>query len=118
MEYSTRAAANMSRIEEIHELLSAKFAGPVIQVDNDSDHHAVAPGSESHLRVVVVSKLFEGLPLLARHRMVYETLAEYLQTTVHALALHTFTETEWGKKMQPAPESPACLGGGKIRTAK
>lgn len=103
----------MTTTENIYKTLAAKFIDSVIQIQNESDQHAVTPGSESHLRVVVVSNQFEGIALLARHRMVYEILTDYLQTGVHALALHTYTVSEWEKRLQPAPESPACLGGGK-----
>lgn len=107
----------MSTTEEIYETLAAKFVGSIVQINNESDQHAVAPGSESHLRIVVASNQFEGLSLLARHRMVYEILAGYLRTTVHALALHTYTVSEWEKRMKPAPESPACMGGSKKHAA-
>lgn len=117
MEYSIGIAETMSTTEDIYQTLAAKFVDSVIQINNESDQHAVAPGSESHLHVVVVSHQFEGISLLARHRMVYEILAGYLRTTVHALALHTYTVSEWEKRMQPAPESPACMGGGKKHAA-
>lgn len=36
-------------------------------------------GSETHFKVVVVSGLFDGHKLLARHRMVNDALAEELK---------------------------------------
>jgi BolA protein len=49
--------------------------------------------------------------LLARHRLVNETLAEELGGGVHALAIHTYTEEEWRDRFGEAPLSPPCLGG-------
>ena len=53
------------------------------------------PALESHFKVVLVSDRFTGERFLNRHRMIYSTLAEELSTTVHALALHTYTIKEW-----------------------
>jgi hypothetical protein len=44
--------------------------------------------------VVLVSDRFAGERFLNRHRMIYSTLTEELSTTVHALALHTYTIKE------------------------
>ena len=86
-----------------------------LQVENESHRHNVPPGSESHFKVVVVSELFEGKPLVARHRMVNEILADELRDRIHALALHTYTRQDWEQKQGAAPLSPPCLGGGKNR---
>lgn len=84
-----------------------------LQVVNESSNHNVPPGSESHFKVVLVSNDFDGKNLLARHRMVNALLADELQAKVHALALHTYTESEWHEVNGDAPMSPPCLGGSK-----
>jgi BolA protein len=73
--------------------------GPVGQKICDKLEAALEPASlevidESHLhaghagfRVKVVSKAFEGKPLVQRHRMINEILAEELKERVHALAI-------------------------------
>ena len=66
-----------------------------LEVLNESSGHNVPPGSESHFKVVLVSSEFEGVRLLARHRRVNEVLADELAGSVHALAIHTYTDTEW-----------------------
>lgn len=83
-----------------------------LEVVNESHMHNVAPGSESHFRVVVVSTAFESLGKVKRHQQVYGLLGEELAGPVHALALHTYTGDEWAQRAG-APESPACLGGSK-----
>jgi BolA protein len=101
----------VSTSESIAEKLDARFAVQHLEVTNESGSHNVAPGSETHFRVVVVSDDFEGERLLARHRAVNETLADELAGGVHALALHTYTAREWRERFGSAPMSPPCRGG-------
>jgi len=83
-----------------------------LEVVNESGNHNVPPGSESHFKVVLVSNDFEGKNLIARHRTVNKILEDELKNTIHALALHTYTESEWHARHGDAPLSPPCLGGG------
>ena len=66
-------------------------------VDESARHagHAGArPEGETHFRVEVVSEAFEGLPRLARQRLVHQALAEELKTRVHALSVTARTPEE------------------------
>ena len=83
-----------------------------LQVDNESHMHG-GPATESHFKVTIVSGKFEGLTLVKRHREVYKLLVDELAGEVHALALHTYTQSEWLSKQGEAPASPNCLGGSK-----
>lgn len=83
-----------------------------LTVENESHQHNVPPGSESHFKVVIVSKAFDDKRKVARHQAIYRLLADELAGAVHALALHTYTETEW-QQVDASPESPQCLGGSK-----
>lgn len=57
--------------------------------------HASSPGTgESHFRVLVVSKLFEGRSRVDRHRMVNDALADLLRQRVHALAINAHAPGE------------------------
>jgi len=91
--------------------LESAFAPAHLSVDNESHQHAVAPGSETHFKLTLVSDSFEGLGLVKRHQAVYKVLSDELANGVHALALHTFTLSEW-EKNQRSLNSPKCLGGG------
>ncbi|EAQ5743181.1 BolA family transcriptional regulator, partial [Salmonella enterica] len=51
---------------------------------------------------------------LNRHRMIYGTLTAELSTTVHALALHTYTLKEWEGLQDTIFASPPCRGAGSI----
>ncbi len=103
----------MSMQAEIETRLSAELKPFVMQVINESDNHNVPAGSESHFKLVLVSERFEGKTLLARHRLINSILESQLQNGIHALAIHTYTESEWRDMQADAPESPACHGGGK-----
>jgi BolA protein len=101
----------MSIQDTIERKLAERFAPAHLEVVNESGNHHVPPGSETHFKVVLVAPAFEGLRLLARHRLVNETLAGELAGGVHALAMHTYTEAEWRARFGAAPLSPPCLGG-------
>lgn len=83
----------------------------VLEVFNESSMHS-GPATESHYKVVAVSKAFEGKMLIARHRMINKALAEELNV-IHALALHTMTPNEYFEKAGKVADSPQCEGSKK-----
>lgn len=48
-----------------------------------------------HLQAIVISPVFEGLPLIKQHQMIMQPLKSALQSSVHALALKTFVPAKW-----------------------
>lgn len=98
---------------EIEQRLAQQFAPSFLDVANESHQHSVPANSETHFRVVLVSDVFDGKRKVARHQKVYAALAPQLEGPVHALALHTYTPSEWQARQQQAPQSPDCLGGSK-----
>jgi BolA protein len=98
----------------IEEKLLSAFSPLHLDVINESHMHNVAPGSESHFKVIIVSDEFEGERLIKRHRAINTLLATELADKIHALALHTYTEKEWKNYYaKNTPLSPKCLGGSK-----
>ena len=84
----------MTTKEKIEQTLRHTLAATAVEVEDESALHAGHSGAATgggHYRVTVVSPLFEGKPLVARHRMVYEALATEMQQAIHALALTTLT---------------------------
>ena len=74
----------------IRERLQARFAPAVLEVEDESRHHighAGAAGGAGHFRVRIVADAFAGLPVLQRHRLVYETLGELMDKRIHALSI-------------------------------
>ncbi|NCA68860.1 MAG: BolA family transcriptional regulator [Sphingobacteriia bacterium] len=107
----------MSRKDRITDILTRTFQPMHLEVLDESHMHAVAPGAESHFRVLVVSESFVDTGLLARHRLVNRVLDPELGAGLHALALHTWTPEEWFIKGGQAPESPPCQGGARPLSA-
>ena len=66
----------------------------VLQVLDESAQHAGHAGAGdagfgTHFRVRIASPLFTGKPRVARHRLVYDALQEFIDQGVHALAIET-----------------------------
>ena len=77
----------------------------LLEVIDDSASHAGHAGAaqhaertgtdehsaESHFELKIVSNLFVGIALVARHRMVYELLDDLMKTQIHALKIDART---------------------------
>ncbi|HCI45136.1 MAG TPA: BolA family transcriptional regulator [Candidatus Omnitrophica bacterium] len=48
-----------------------------------------------HLQAIVISPVFEGMPLVKQHQMVMKPLQAAFAGSVHALGLKTFTPERW-----------------------
>lgn len=101
----------MKQHTAIEQCVAQVFAPVHLELVNESHMHSVPPGSESHFKLVLVSESFEGKRLVARHQQVYGALGDIMQQ-IHALALHTYTPSEW-QQQGIAPASPQCKGGSK-----
>ncbi|HEU0195914.1 MAG TPA: BolA family protein [Nevskiaceae bacterium] len=77
-----------------------------LRIDDDSAQHVGHPGATNggHYRVYVVAEVFTGRSLIARHRMIYEAVAENLRTEVHALSIVAKAPAE------VPPPAPAASG--------
>ena len=71
--------------------LTSKFAPAFLDVIDESMlHHGHAgwrEGGETHFRVRIATRHFDGMSRVAQHRAVNEVLATELQSPVHALAI-------------------------------
>lgn len=103
----------MSKQHELVAKLSAEFEPHFLQVENESHMHSSGKGADSHFKIVLVSAKFDGLRQVARHRQIYRVLTEDLQNGIHALALHTYTFSEWQQANGVFPSSPNCASVGK-----
>ncbi len=102
----------MSVEQQIYDKLVDAVAPVALVVENESHRHS-GPATESHFKVVVVAPRFEGMPLVARHRLINQTLAHELVSGVHALAIHAYTPAQWEQRGGVIPASPPCRGGSK-----
>jgi BolA protein len=93
--------------DAIHRKLTGLLRPSVLTITNESHKHAGHSGNpsgaadaadaETHFNVVVVSDAFDGLPAVARHRLIYQALQEELAAGLHALSLTTKTPSEHGR---------------------
>jgi stress-induced morphogen len=99
--------------QQIEGKLRQQLAPIVLEVVNESSKHSVPAGSETHFKVTVVSRAFEGKALVERHRLVYTVLDDEMRGGVHALTITSRTPAEW-EKNGAVTASPRCLGGSKV----
>ena len=88
---------NPQRIARMRDRLAAALAPSVLEITDDSHKHAGHAGArdgQGHFTVEVVSPMFAGKPLLARHRLVYAALGDMMQTDIHALVIRSRTTEE------------------------
>lgn len=102
----------MSKQLELTNRLTTEFNPKFILVENESHKHRSERGTESHFKIVLVSDKFDNLNKVARHRQIYQLLAEDLQNGIHALALHLYSLEEWLALGEIFPKSPSCTGHG------
>ena len=57
--------------------------------------HLDVQGDGHHFEAVIVSAVFEGKRLIARHQMVYAVLGDRMKAEIHALSMKTLTPSEW-----------------------
>ena len=71
--------------------LTAKVAPAFLDVIDESNKHfghaGWREGGETHFRVRIATRHFDGLSRVAQHRLVMETLDAELKGRVHALAI-------------------------------
>ncbi|BGP53735.1 hypothetical protein JCM8202_005507 [Rhodotorula sphaerocarpa] len=87
----------------IREKLTTALQPTHLEISNDSAAHrhhapmrAVGGGSgESHFTVRVVSEKFHGLRMIARHRLVNETLKDEFAAGLHALSIKAKSPEEY-----------------------
>jgi BolA protein len=92
----------MTIAETMARKLTERFAPSRLDIVDDSHHHVghighpggAGQGGETHFTVTLASAAFAGLGRVARQRLVYETLAEELAGSVHALSLTTLAPGE------------------------
>jgi BolA protein len=84
-----------------NERLAARLRSALEPIDleiiDDSHRHAGHAGAadgRGHFTVIVVSERFRGLPVVRRHRLVYEAVGDMLTTDVHALSIQAFAPGE------------------------
>jgi BolA protein len=76
-------------------LLNALQPSALEVIDESAQHHGHAgsngTGYGTHFRVRITSQLFTGRSPVARHRLVYDALQDFMDHGLHALAIEAKT---------------------------
>jgi BolA protein len=90
----------MSRAARMRQALEEGLAPERLEIVDDSHRHeghsGWRPEGETHFRVDVVSKAFEGQSRVARQQRVYAILKAELDAGLHALQIKARTPEEAG----------------------
>ncbi|ESS73511.1 transcriptional regulator, BolA protein family [Methyloglobulus morosus KoM1] len=86
-----------SRVERIQATINTALQPDFLDIIDDSQAHAGDPGAQNgagHYVVSIVSKQFVGCSMVQRHRLVYDALASFMPTEIHALRIKALTPDE------------------------
>ena len=80
--------------QQLEKRLRERLTPTLLEVLDESAQHAGHAGAGdrgfgTHFRVRIASPFFTGQRHVARHRLVYDALQEYMAAGVHALAIET-----------------------------
>ena len=89
----------MSVAERIRNKITVAWDPVALEIVDESAAHAGHVGSqpegETHFRLTIVARQFEGLQRIERYRKVHDILSDELAERVHALSLRLHAPTEW-----------------------
>ena len=86
-----------SRAERLEARLRSALQPSELRVIDDSHLHAGHTGAadgRGHFTVHVVAERFSGLPVVRRHRLVYEAVGDMMTTDIHALSIQALAPGE------------------------
>lgn len=94
MNHSGLSAPNT--IERMRQKLAALAPADLVIEDESAAHagHAGAQAGGGHYRLRIITDQFAGMLPIARHRLVYDTLAELMLRDIHALSIEALTPDE------------------------
>jgi len=89
---TTSTTFPLPTVAALEAALRASLAPTQLEVIDESAAHAGhaganAQGYGSHFRVRIASPFFEGKSRVARHRLVYDALHDFVAQGLHALAI-------------------------------
>ncbi|HQR72829.1 MAG TPA: BolA family protein [Burkholderiaceae bacterium] len=96
-------------IAEMRRRLAALAPLEIAIEDESALHagHAGAAAGGGHYRMTLVSAAFAGQPRVARHRLVYDALADLMHRDIHALAMTLLAPGEVPATSAPPPSHPS-----------
>jgi len=85
-------SANAPTAANLAQRLRERLQPSALEVIDESYQHAGHVGANdsgvgTHFRVKIASPLFTGVSRVARHRLVYDSLQDFIDQGLHALAI-------------------------------
>ncbi len=88
---------NQERIAVFQARLQKQLQPSHLVIEDESHlhaRHAGAAGGAGHFRIKITAQAFTDLNSVARHRLVYGALKEFMPHEIHALAIHALAPNE------------------------
>lgn len=85
------------RVKTIESMLTDALSPEELQIKDQSHLHAGHEGAKEgkgHFEVTIVSEKFVEVNRVVRHRMVYDALAEFMDSDIHALRINAYSPAE------------------------
>lgn len=86
-----------TRGERLAERLRTALQPIELEIIDDSHLHAGHAGARDgrgHFTVQLISERFAGMPVVRRHRLVYEAVGDMMVTDIHALSIRALAPGE------------------------
>lgn len=86
-------------IKSIRQAL-ASLNPSLLEIQDDSALHAGHAGNRGggHYTIIIVSDVFNSLPIIKRHRLVYDAVGSLMDQAIHALSIQAKTSAEYNSK--------------------
>jgi BolA protein len=91
---NTDRPVKQSIINKLRETFAPESLDVIDESHLHEGHAGHRPGGETHFRIHIVSRAFEGKSRIECHRMINATLAAELAGSVHALAIKAQAPSE------------------------
>tara|TARA_B100000676_G_C17666963_1_gene624340 strand:+ start:75 stop:350 length:276 start_codon:yes stop_codon:yes gene_type:complete len=87
----------MKLLEKIEYLLKQHLDIKKLIIEDESHKHAGHIQNQNaggHFKALIISKSFDDLPLINRHKLVYKALGNLIGKEIHAFSMKTISEKE------------------------
>ena len=79
----------------IYKKIKSKINIFYLKIYNDNQKHILQNNSINHFRLIIVSKNFNNLSLIHRHKKIYSILSQYIPKKIYSLQIFTYDIQEW-----------------------
>jgi BolA protein len=90
-------APSGDRSQRLEARLRATLQPLTLEIIDDSHQHAGHAGAadgRGHYTVLIVAERFAGVPVVRRHRLVYEAVGDMITSDIHALSIQALAPGE------------------------